>query len=207
MSEPEKPLWKRALDGVLGTVKLGTENPERRTLVEGPKSGKEVFSLTTRRKKQSITAPKGRFLNEAQVKKNRWEQFVSVFGKHNGGAEGLQDMRGIQRAIIPNTYGNSPYQAAPGSGMQKVQGPEGFAAVPAGFSGHPRDKGGNIIPGGAPTTYVPPATHTGPTHFATSLEDDREYQNYLYNSKRGNLPAGTSWADYAKQRKAGKLDL
>lgn len=182
MAEPQKKnVFQRALDSVLGlatTVDLAPSPLKRQTLV-GPKSRKEVFTLETRAKKPAASAP-GRGPSSSDVLKARWDQFRKVFENNT---PDLPHMRGIQRAIIPNTFGSQPFTG--------------------GFSDPVRDRGGLAIPG-TQQTYASPATHTGATHFETIDKDDSEYELYKYNLEKGFIPNMT-WAEFAQQRKSGKL--
>jgi len=190
--EPQKKgVFQKALDKMLGlasTVDIPKRDVNYKARFHGPKSGKEIMSLERKRPGKVSTPPKGRFLTEQQVKDNRWEQFKSVFGKKN---PDLPHMAGIQRAIIPDTFGTTAY-ASPSGG-------------PSGFQDPIRDKGGYAIPG-TEQTYISPATHTGATQFDTIEKDDAEFGTYTYNRDRGMIPQEMSWAEYARQRKSGKLN-
>lgn len=190
MSE-RPPLWKRALNSVLGTVKLGPSKVGGRSVERGAKSGKQVMTLENEpRRDWDSEKFKGEFpmmplLDDKGERRNRQRQFERVF------KEAKDLPLGIQRAIMPNTYGDTPYESPAG-------GKGGFRDVP-------KDRGGYPIPGAPARTYATPATHQAePTEFDTAEEDDYRFQDYIYDQERGNLPIGMSWTEYANKIKASR---
>jgi len=195
VSDGDKGLFQRVLDkavGLFGGSKAKAQpSPVVRQGAYGPRSHKQIFTLEKKPSKWD-PADKAKFERDfpmvgirtpEESAKARKKQFDRVFP---GASRDLPE--GIQRAILPNTFGSKPYQSPAG-------GPGGFRDVPT-------DPGGNPLPGAAPQTYASPATHIGPTEFGTAEEDDLQFQNFLYDRARGLIPEGMSWKQYAQKVKS-----